>query len=468
MALIKEKKHSLRNRGRIARLRKRLLVLAVVVVGLSLFIGCFADMTQRSVAPPRDIPPTPVLESVLREEKALAVEAEPPLENLGDEMKLKQLEETTPFEGDGTPALSDLEPQLFQVRQGEIYVDGAGGDKVFLTLEPTLQQQAEEILSRYKVPWGALVAIDPATGKVLTLASYSTSKDNQSRNLSLQATFPAASLFKVVTAAAAIEYAGLTADDQIHYRGGDYTLTPRNYLPDERHDKRRMTVRDALARSCNPAFARIALLNLTPSVLHNYASSFGFNMNLPFELEVEQSSFTLPMDDFAIARTAAGFGDVTISPLHAAMISGALANQGKLMRPYIVDRVVDPTGYQKYFGRPLILRQAILDSTATALAEMLVATVTNGTARKHFTRSRQKALRNISVSAKTGTLRGDNPPGVYHWFIASAPLESPEVAIAALVIDPGSARVSASGIGRMFLEHFFSHRPQGSDQKVGL
>ena len=188
----------------------------------------------------------------------------------------------------------------------------------------------------------------------------------------------------------------------IKYRGGNYTLTRYNYRPDKRRDRRRISLADAMGKSCNPAFARVALNRLSLGVLQNYAVSFGFNGSLPFDLPLDESRFNCPNDDFEVARTAAGFGDVTVSPLHAAVITAAIANDGKIMKPYIVDRVLDSSGSLTYRAQPSLYKRAVLSTTAQEVLEMMVATVETGTARRYFKRSRNPKLREIQVAAKTG------------------------------------------------------------------
>ena len=90
------------------------------------------------------------------------------------------------------------------------------------------------------------------------------------------------------------------------------------------------------------------------------------------------------------------------------------------------------------------------------LLKMMAMTVSDGTARRQFRRSR--ILRKMDIAAKTGTLSGTSPKGRYYWFVAAAPVDDPEIAIATLVIDPGGARINGSGLGRQFMERYFLDR----------
>ncbi|MCC6932076.1 MAG: penicillin-binding protein [Deltaproteobacteria bacterium] len=334
------------------------------------------------------------------------------------------------------------------------YIVNIGEKKVVLTLDVEMQQNAEQLLRVHDVPWGALVALDPKTGKVLALAGYSANEGGVS-DIAVRSGFPAASLFKLITASAAIEMAGLNSDDEIKFRGGNYTLSRGNYLPSDKGDRRSMTLATALGKSINPVFGRIALVELERGTLEAYAQSYGFNNEISFDVPTEISRFELADDDFERARTGAGFGNVTISPLHAALITGAIANQGHMMKPYLIDKVYDVQGNNEYEAAESIMKNSVLPSTASELLEAMKSTVTDGTAKRQFIALRNTRWGDIEVAAKTGTLSGTNPKGLYLWFVAAAPVDDPKIAIAALVIDPGTARIKGSALGRKFLENFF-------------
>ena len=333
-------------------------------------------------------------------------------------------------------------------------VDLESGYRAELTIDHDLQTAADGILAKYRVPWGAVVAVEPKTGRVLALSSYAES-DSKPDPFALRGGMPAASLFKVITAAAAVEVAGLSAASKIHYRGGNYTLNKWNYQPDARRDSRVMTLSKALATSCNPAFGRIGLNELSPSVLQKYAEAFGFNSPLPFVLPVSASSYEVEPEEYSLARTAAGFGKVYVSPLHAALIGAAVANKGVMMRPHLIERVTNRNGRIVEEFAPEILRTSLLPSTADKVLSMMEETVRTGTARKQFSSRRARRLMGIRVAAKTGTLSGKTPEGRYHWLIAAAPIEDPQIALASLVVDSGSARVNGTAVGRLVLEAFF-------------
>ncbi len=331
------------------------------------------------------------------------------------------------------------------------------GKKIELTIDKRLQDAATKLLNRYQVKNGAIVAIEPSTGKIKALASRSVTEKKE-LPLALRSGFPAASLFKIVTGAAAIEESGLSGRSEIKYRGGDYSLNKSNYKPDTETDTRKMKLDDAMGRSVNPVFARVALKNLNSDILGDYAKRFGFMESFTEELPVESSGFGEIKDDFELARTAAGFGDVSISPLHAALLSATIANDGVMMKPYLVESIASKEGEDLYNAQTQPWGRVLLSSTARELNDMMLKTSTSGTSKKQFRRWRKTALKNVKVAAKTGTLSGKNPRGRYLWFTGSAPADQPDLSVAVLVVDSGGGKIGSSALARLFFEEYFSEK----------
>lgn len=323
------------------------------------------------------------------------------------------------------------------------------GDMVYYTLDPELQSYVSSMVKKAAVPHIAAVAMDPRTGKVLAIAD----KSRSIQNLSLHSGFPAASLFKVVTAAAAVERSNLSIDSRISYRGGTYTLEPWNFAPDPRRDRNSLALGDALGKSCNPVFGRVALMHLNPSLLENYSRLFGFNRDLQADLPLTMSSASIPRDDYGLSRTGAGFGEVRISPLHAAALMSGIANGGILPRPKLVEKVVSRGGKVVYQAQNDPLARIIETETSRELMRMMQHTTTTGTSRKEFIRQGKSIMRDVAVAGKTGTLRGNNPEGLNTWFIGAAPMENPRIAVAVIVVNPSYGN-KASHFGREVLEKF--------------
>jgi penicillin-binding protein A len=338
---------------------------------------------------------------------------------------------------------------------GRLFFKDSSGKEILLTLDSELQRSAESLLAHYRPPYGAIVAIQPSTGRVLAMAG-SSRFGIKGEDLVGRATFPAASLFKVVTGAAAVEKAGLRATSMIAFRGGNYTLSQWNYQPNPKTDKRRMTLGEAMGLSCNGVFARVGLGYLRPTHLEEYAERFGFNAPLVSDFPVQKSLFDVGVSDFEVARTSAGFRGAKISPVHAAAVAATVANGGILLKPYLIEEVRAGGAGLLYRGETEPLGRVIGRETAAELTEMMLATTSTGTARRHF--KPLQIFDKVKVAGKTGTLSGDNPEGLYLWFIGFAPADKPEIAIAALTIDRGGSRISSSGLASLFLERHFAPR----------
>lgn len=370
--------------------------------------------------------------------------------------------------GDGAPsstataqeklaAAAPAAPEL-PIRIGEIafdegsgrYVAPLGGARARLTLDPRLQERLEGALDTYRVPWGATVLIEPATGRILALAEHSRAEPGR-RGLPLAALAPAASIFKLVTAAALLEQ-GIQPDEEVCYHGGKRRLAPRLLADDPRRDHRCTTLVSAFGHSTNVVFAKLAGRGLDAGRLRATAERFLFNTEIPFAHPVEVSRAVIPEDDFGFAETAAGFGPVKLSPLHAALLAAIVANDGVLVPPTIVDEVAG--GALPPAGAP---RRVVEEPVAAELARMMRSTVTEGTARRAFARARGP-LRGIPVAGKTGSLANAQPYRDYSWFVGYAPADRPQVAIATVVVNERLWHARAPTVAREALEAYFATR----------
>ena len=346
-------------------------------------------------------------------------------------------------------------PILFKEKIEDKFVSNfENGLSVTYTIDPLLQEKMTDFFAKYKVPYGAFVAISPKTGKVLAMVEHS-EKDKGDRHLALRATYPAASLFKLITAAAAIENGKVEPETVIRFNGGLYTLTPRNWVDNPKRDKNKITLADAMGKSCNVAFAKVALKWLGAGDLLHYAENFGFNKALDFDLPVQMSQASIENTAESIAKTAAGVGNVTLSPLHGALIASVIGNDGKMIAPRIIEKI-SLDGRELYNFKIKELDTCISTETAGKLKYMMTKTIESGTSRHTFyTRKGRAYLKDITIGGKTGTLEGDNPPGDYSWFVGIAPLEDPEIAVAALVINQPTWQIKASVAAREALLTYF-------------
>ncbi|MGQ0506866.1 MAG: penicillin-binding transpeptidase domain-containing protein [Myxococcaceae bacterium] len=315
---------------------------------------------------------------------------------------------------------------------GGVYVVRENGRDEPLTLEPALQDQLTSVLRSYQTPYAAIVALDPKTGRVLAMAEHS-ERNPALRGLTTKAIYPAASIFKIVTASALLE-AGLSPDQTECFHGGKRRLSEK-LLKDSQRDGRCMTLAAALGASANVIFAKLTQRHLTAAVLRKVAEKFGFNRPMPFSVPADVSMAAIPETPFELASTGAGFGDVYLSPLHGALLAAVAANAGEWRPPVLFEK--DVAG-----STP---RKVLTPAVASKLTEMLEETVTTGTARRIF---RERGFRVRGAVGKTGTLADRNPFRDYSWFVGFAPKDNPQIAVAAVIVNEPKWRIRATYVAR--------------------
>jgi peptidoglycan glycosyltransferase len=325
------------------------------------------------------------------------------------------------------------------------------------TIDFDEQMAAEKLIESYKPDYAAFVALNAVTGQVLTIVSY-TREPSDLGNLALRSSFPAASVFKIVTAAAALDEKKATPETEISFNGANHTLYRHN-ITDTRENRwtRKMTLKEAFAKSVNTVFGKLGM-TVTPPQLRAYAQRFQFNRFLASDIPVQPSQFLLPEENpWVVAEVASGFNRyVTISPVQGAMMAAAAANDGKLMTPYLIEQLTSDKGVVLYKTEPQEASIAMSPEAATALRAMMVETVERGTSRKTFRRLlRRPAASEIEMGGKTGSLTGANPKGKYDWFVGFARNNEERIAVAALTINEKNWRVKSSFLAQAFFENHF-------------
>lgn len=225
------------------------------------------------------------------------------------------------------------------------------------------------------------------------------------------------------------------------------------------------TLAGALGHSTNTVFARLASWHLAPKVLDAMASRFHFNAPLPFDAPVQESSLHFPEDALGYARTAAGFWNSTLSPLHATWLSAVVARGGESVRPRIVQDVVDETGKVVWTAPSDSIRKRVVEpATARAVQTMMDETVSSGTSYKAFhDRHGTGFLGDVVIAGKTGTLTDAASSRFYTWFTGyshagtDADKDGPSrVAIGVLVVNDPTWTIKANTLAREVLRAYFA------------
>lgn len=329
------------------------------------------------------------------------------------------------------------------------------------TLDRGLQAYVEALLGRSLTHRAAVVALSPVDGRILALASYASPESGVTENLCLKANYPAASLFKIVAASAAIEAKQFQPERTLTYRGRRYTLYKKQ-LQELKKDRytHEISFRSAFSKSINPVFGKIGMYHLGQGLLRQYAERFLFNAPIPLELLLAPSHIEVPSDDFGLAEIASGFNKRTlISPVHAAMIAASIANDGVMMTPWIVRRIQDAQGEELYRGAIGALATPITKDTARQMRALMQDTVKHGTCRRSFqTLIRKKAFQDLEIGAKTGTINDREDRWKFDWLSAFVLTrdERPPICLAVLAIHGKKLGIRAKDLARHILEHHYA------------
>jgi peptidoglycan glycosyltransferase len=359
--------------------------------------------------------------------------------------------------------LSGEDPRLFVDRMQQLFAgrEIAGG-AVTTTLHPQAQMAAWDGLAG-KV--GSVVAIEPATGRILAqvqspsfdpnqLSSHDSKQindyyneleadpDKPLLNRPIAKTNPPGSTFKVVTAAAALE-SGRFTPESVLPGPQTYTLPGTNVeLPNwtgtECGENGEVTLAEALAISCNTAFAWLGN-ELGDDALRDQAQKFGFAESFETPLRVATSRFPEDPDAAQTAMSAIGQFDVRATTLQMAMVVAAVGNGGVTMRPGLVDQASAPDLSPLETFEPREFAEAMTPQNAADLTEMLVGVVENGT-------GSSARIPGVPVAGKTGTAQTAQDRPSIAWFVSYAPATNPQVAVAVAVEDAGTNEVSGNAL----------------------
>jgi peptidoglycan glycosyltransferase len=344
----------------------------------------------------------------------------------------------------------------------------AGKDTIYryYTIDTTLQKHAERLFGQYCPQYGIAAIVHPQSGRVLALASYThDSARVLGDHLCLRSFLPAASLFKTVVAAAAIEKAGYVDSTAIPVKGRNHTLY-KSQLKRHIEPWNEVEFGEAYARSINPVFARIGMYALGQTTLNEYSTRFGFNDCIPFEMATDTSRVAVPPDtSYAMAECASGFNRITtLSALHGALVSAVALTGGTMPQPRLIDSIVHRNGRCLYRGEFRLWKSAVTASTAVQLRTIMVRVVEHGTARRSFrTFKWNRWSSEVEVGGKTGSLSVDTL-GKIDWFTGYAALRDDRKTSLALAVAMVHGRiwtVHSAYIAAEIVKGYFRPRKTG-------
>ena len=333
------------------------------------------------------------------------------------------------------------------------------------TFDEEMQKEAQKLLRAYKPDFGAIVLMDAETGQVLALQNYEKAKDNP-RNWAVTATFPAASVFKIVAATAAIDRHNLGPDTIVMFNGANHTLYRKNVLSTQINRwTREMTLKEAFGLSVNTFFGKLVLEKLQPADIEDYAIRFGFNKPIGSDLPFDTGFTEIPAEkNFHLAEIASGFNRITrMSPIQGAMIAASVAAQGVMKVPHVVESISRPSGEILFQAEPITAAVTMSHNGADRLKVLMEHTVTRGTSRNAFRPFlKDRRLKDIEVGGKTGSLMGDNPKGKTDWFVGYAIGEHRKLAVAAVTTHIDYWTVKSAHLAQEMFRKYFKQDTEAS------
>ncbi len=335
------------------------------------------------------------------------------------------------------------------------------GDNVVTTLDANLQSAAYNALGDYK---GAVVVMDPSTGAILAMVSkpdfnpnyvaenwdtLSESEDSQLLNRATQGLYVPGSTFKIVTTLEYIrehpdDYQDYTYDCTGEITYGDITV---HCAGGKSHGT--VNLRESLAYSCNTSFSNIGL-SLDVNSYINTAEDLLFNKSLPSVLSYSKSKFTLTEEDSAETRmhTAMGQGNTSVTPYHMALITSAIANDGVLMRPYLVEQITNYQGTLVEETKPSEYQSLMTEEEAAILKDYMTSVVEYGTATSLDGRG-------YTAAGKTGTAEYSSDKEKDHsWFVGMSNVDNPDLVIS-VIIESADGAARAVNIAKNVFDAYY-------------
>ncbi len=335
------------------------------------------------------------------------------------------------------------------------------GDNVVTTLDVELQKIAYEALGNRK---GAVVALEPSTGKILAMVSKpdynpntidsvwdslveDANEESALINRATQGLYPPGSTFKILTALEFIREREGYESYRYTCEGKDiFQQVAINCYNGTEHGEEDLT--KAFAKSCNTSFSNIGM-TLDKAAWRELCDTFLFNTALPTSLPSNASSFVIDenSDDDEMPQTAIGQGDIQITPLHNALITATIANKGVMMKPYVVDHLETQDGEIVKQYESEVYGEIISKEEAKKMRQLMKAVVTEGTA------SQLNGL-SFTCAGKTGSAEYDSNKSSHAWFVGYAPTDNPQIVVSIIVEDGGTGSSVAVPIAKKLFETY--------------
>jgi len=320
------------------------------------------------------------------------------------------------------------------------------GYDLILTIDEVIQfiaeRELDKIVKTYRAKGASIVVMDPHTGAILAIANrptfdlndYDNANKDQMRNRAICDLFEPGSVFKIVTASAALEEKKVAEQDRFFCENGSYKVA--SHILHDHRPHGWLSFREVIEQSSNIGTTKVAQV-LGNDILYRYIKLFGFGAKSAIDLPGEiQGMIKAPIAWSKISITAIPIGqEVGVTALQLVSAISVIANGGQLMKPYIVSEIRDKFSETIKKNSPTMIRKVISVDTAHRVKRILNGVIENGT-------GKLAQLEGYSAAGKTGTGQKLEANGTYSHakfiasFIGFAPVEDPVIAIAVVVDEP--------------------------------
>ena len=327
-----------------------------------------------------------------------------------------------------------------------------------------LAEKIDNMLRRFKPMHSAILVVEPNSNEIIAWGETKDYKVQNEPDYISRNTFPAASLAKTITIAAAMESNRYSLNSPIPDRGAHHTLYKNQLRVPENYTGPTIELQDAYAKSANPPLGIIGL-NVGAKRLREAARNLGYNMNFPGGFP-GRSNYAPPDSGYGLAEVSCGFiQSTTLTPLLAAAQVRSILTKKPLEIPWASDLA----GYAPKSRIALDIGK-FSDNTYYGLRAAMVRSVTNGTARKHISTKNmaRKNFNALTIGGKTGSLDGNDPNGRYEWFMGFAQSkDDPKKAIVVVIMQvhdlQGFRSQPACQVAAMII-NYWAHQNLGQAQ----
>lgn len=356
---------------------------------------------------------------------------------------------------------SDLNSSFSKGKSWPTEYKNRGQDlEIDYTFNQDLTKYIKKLIRRHRSDYSAVIVLDNDTGEILSAVGFNKKKNSFAKYLAFSGSHPSASLIKIITSAELLRTGKVKKDMVYSYYGKGTTLYKYQLKNRKSKWNRYQSFSKAFAFSNNVIFGKLAMNTTTGVGMFKTASDFGFNKSLMDDLDLSISVFQMPNSQYNLAELATGFNKETqMSPVHGALLSSIVANNGILKRPKVISSVFDSKSGKEFFKSNVKAKRVLERVVTDELKELMKGTVKKGTARGSFRNISRILKQNLDFGGKTGSISGGIPFGKRDWFTAFAMPKDVSlgkgISICVMNINVKKWYVRSSYLAKKIMEHYY-------------